>query len=109
MALDGRVLHWNGREPVPTQELSDLKIVGSVVAEFSVLFRVPEMLELIPKMPADGQLCRVCRGSRFIPMATAGTPDEYPGICPLCCGLDWNVSGIQTSLMPRGRCVVSLR
>jgi hypothetical protein len=74
MALDGRVLHWIGQEPVPTQELTALKIVGNVVAEFSVLFRVPEMLELIPKMPVDGQLCRLCHRSRFMPMATTGTP-----------------------------------
>jgi hypothetical protein len=86
------VLHWNGREPGPAQELIDLKMVASVVAEFSLLVRVPEMLELLPKMPAEGQRCRACRGSPLMPTATAGTPDEYPGICPLCCGLAWTAA-----------------
>jgi hypothetical protein len=53
MALDGRVLHWNGRELVPTQELTDLKILGIVVAQFSVLFRVPEIGNTTPDYPGS--------------------------------------------------------
>jgi hypothetical protein len=86
IGLDGRVIHWNSREPGAAEEITDVQLAARVVAEFSILFDIPEMLELLPRMPPRGQVCRKCGGSRLMPNAN---PSEYQGICTLCYGLGW--------------------
>jgi hypothetical protein len=94
ISLDGRVFIWNEREGPPAicAELTDPKSVASVVVDFAVTNGFPELLELLPKVPPQGRICRLCGGARLMPKATEDSPDERPRVCSLCWGLGWTTA-----------------
>ena len=47
IGMDGRVIHWNSREPGPAVELTDPQMVASVVVEFAAMHNLPELAELL--------------------------------------------------------------
>ena len=46
IGMDGRVIHWNSREPGPAVELTDPQMVASVVVEFAAMHNLPELAQL---------------------------------------------------------------
>jgi hypothetical protein len=54
---------------------------------------LPELVEVLPSMPEDGELCSVCKGSREMPEEIMPrSQDGFRYYCHRCGGLGWTKS-----------------
>lgn len=67
LGLDGRVWVGNLGEGELPQVLDDPKAVASCIMRWAVDIGLPELVEVLPSMPADGEVCSLCEGSRYMP------------------------------------------
>ena len=90
LGLDGRV--WIGHLGAGETPcvLHDPKNVASCIVRWAGAIGLPELIESLPPMPADGETCLLCWGSRFMPeeIWPAGE-DGHRHVCQRCGGLGW--------------------
>ena len=90
LGLDGQVWVGNLGEGELPQVLDDPKDVASCIVRWSGPVGLPELVEALPPMPEDGEVCSHCRGTREMP----GDPHPrgeggFRYFCPRCKGLGW--------------------
>jgi hypothetical protein len=89
LGLDGRVWVGNLGEGELPRVLDDPKDVASCIIRWAIDFGLPELVESLPPMPADGEVCSLCKGSRYRPDEFIGSQERRWFFCMRCGGLGW--------------------
>ena len=90
LGLDGRVWVGNLGEGELPRVLEDPKEVASCIVRWASAVGLPELVDVLPAMPEDGEVCPLCKGSREMPeeiMPRAA--DGFRYFCFRCGGLGW--------------------
>jgi hypothetical protein len=90
LCFDGRVLIWHYMEDEPLRETSDLGDIATGITIGAKNAKLPELLDLLPKQPANRTACPTCDGERWsdiIPKAERSEPPRF--VCWTCHGLGW--------------------
>ena len=70
--------------------ITELREFAASIVVGAKKIKMPELLELLPQKPPNGQLCLTCDGTRLWKNhAPTGLKDAV--ICPECAGLGWVV------------------
>jgi hypothetical protein len=90
LGLDGRVWVGNLGEGEMPRVFDDPMDVASCIVRWASAVGLPELVETLPPMPEEGEVCSLCMGTRempkeFIPRAT----DGFRYFCRRCGGLGW--------------------
>ena len=73
--------------------LEDPKDVVSCIVRWAIAVGLPELVEALPPMPEDGEVCSLCKGSREMPEEIMPrSTDGFRYFCRWCCGLGWTRS-----------------
>jgi hypothetical protein len=67
LGFDGRVWVGNLGEGELPRVLDDPKDVASCIVRWSGTIGLPELVDVLPPMPEDGEVCSLCKGSREMP------------------------------------------
>lgn len=97
LGLNGMVIWYNSAEDQPPVVLDDVRSIGWAVRKAAKNHNLPEVLQLMPPMPADGRVCPMCQGQGWDDTPTV----EYPigVVCMMCRGLGW-LPGIIPAVAP---------
>jgi hypothetical protein len=93
LGLDGRVVIWHYMEDEPPRITEDLKDIAGGLVIGAKNNDLPELLDLLPKRPAGGVVCRLCSGRRWVEFGTRldGKTPEWL-VCWECNGLGWQTA-----------------
>jgi hypothetical protein len=91
LGLDGRVYVGNLGEGELPRVLDDPKDVASCIVRWSGAVGVPGLVEVLPPMPEDAEVCSLCKGTREIPEEFAPREDSFRYFCRRCGGLGWTM------------------
>ncbi len=90
LGLDGRVWVGNLGEGELPRILDDPKDVASCIVRWAEAVGLPELVEALPPMPHDSEVCSLCKGTREMPeeiwLRPEGSVRPY---CRRCGGLGW--------------------
>lgn len=89
LGLNGQITTVNYGEGFPPGVLNDPKDVASVLFRWAGSIGMPELIDLLPRMPEDGEVCSLCNGNRYMPPEVLGSPDGQRLYCRRCGGLGW--------------------
>ncbi len=90
LGLDGRVWVGNLGEGKLPWVLDDPKEAASCVVRWASAVGLPELPEALPPMPAGGEVCSLCRGTREMPEdIMPRAEDGFRYFCRQCGGLGW--------------------
>jgi hypothetical protein len=90
LGLNGRVWVGNLGEGQLPRVLDDPKDMASCIVRWASAAGLLELVEALPPIPKDGEVCSFCKGARempeeFIPRST----DAFRYFCRRCGGLGW--------------------
>jgi hypothetical protein len=91
LGLDGTVYAVNYGEGFPPRVLDDPKDVASCIIRWAIDIGLPELIDALPPMPENGEVCSLCQGSRYMPDEFIGTEERRWFFCRRCGGLGWTV------------------
>jgi hypothetical protein len=97
LGLDGTVYSVNYGEAIPPEVLADPKDVASCILRWAADIGLPELIEALPSLPPDGEVCSLCQGSRYMPDNFIGTEERRWFFCRKCGGLGWTVQPDQNA------------
>jgi hypothetical protein len=93
LGLDGRVWAGNLGEGQLPHVLEDPQDVASCIVRWASTVGLPELVEALPPMPEDGEVCSLCKGSREMPEEIMPrSTDGFRYFCRRCGGLGWTRS-----------------
>jgi hypothetical protein len=92
LGLDGRVWVESFGEGFPPKVLTSARDIASVIVRWADEIELPELVELLPPRPANGFLCGVCNGTRWMPASIMAHSDGQPMCCLRCQGLGWTLA-----------------
>jgi hypothetical protein len=88
--LDGRVWVGNLGEGELPRVLDDPKEVASCIVRWASAIGLPELVEALPPMPEDGEVCSLCKSTREMPEELIPrAADGFRYFCRRCGGLGW--------------------
>lgn len=90
LGLDGRVVAWVVADGLPPEVVTDSEHAVRLVTLGSQWLGLPNLVELLPPMPAGSVVCPYCEGRRWDNTPYAGHPEG--GVCPVCKGVGWRIS-----------------
>jgi hypothetical protein len=93
LGLDGRVWVGNLGEGKLPWVLDDPKDVASCIIRWAVDVGLPELVEALPPMPAEGEVCSLCKGSGYMPDEFISSEERRWFFCKRCGGLGWTRQG----------------
>lgn len=90
IGLDGTIVIWHYMEDESPRITDDLKDIAAALLVGAEKQGLPELLELLPQRPADGVVCELCSGSRWIQVGIK-LDKRTPGriVCVECGGVGW--------------------
>jgi hypothetical protein len=92
LGLDGRVWVGNLGEGELPRVLDDPKDVASCIVRWASAVGLAELVEALPPMPADGERCSLCKGTREMPEESIPrAEDGFRYFCRRCGGLGWTM------------------
>jgi hypothetical protein len=90
LGLDGRVWVGNLGEGKRPWVLDNPKEVASCIVRWAGAVGLSELVEALPPMPAGGEACSLCRGTREMPEEIMPrAEDGFRYFCKRCGGLGW--------------------
>lgn len=93
LGLDGRVWAGNLGDGELPEVLDELKDVASCIVRWSGCIGMPDLVNALPRAPANGTVCPFCQGSREMPPGWGDDRDDgFRCYCMRCGGLGWIVS-----------------
>jgi hypothetical protein len=103
LGLDGRVWVGNLGEGQLPKDLDDSKDVASCIIRWAGDIGLPELIDALPPMPEVGEVCSLCRGTRYMPDEFIGDEERRWYFCRRCGGLGWTIRAEQVAATDRGR------
>jgi len=96
LELDGTVYAVNYGEGLPPEILESPKDMASCIIRWASNIGLPELIEALPPIPEGGDVCSLCRGSRYMPDSWVDEQGRRV-YCHRCGGLGWTLPAQSTS------------